>query len=484
MNAPGRPLVGSQMPLTHRERMLIVAGALLPVFMGSMDQTVVASVLPTIGRELGGVNHLSWVPTANLLTVTAMTPLYGKISDIVGRRTTLLWAIVIFMMGSLVSALAPNMPMLILGRSAQGLGSAGLTTVAMTVLGDIAPPKDRARYYTYFSIIYITSGALGPLWGGFAAQHLGYSTIFWANIPMGCLALGLVGTLLKRLPRNERPHRLDILGAFLIAGASASVIFVLNAGGHDFAWSSPEIIGLSIASALFWIGFVARLLTAAEPLIPIGVLRNPIVACATVANGVGWASVVALNIYLPLYQQAVNGLSPAESGASLMMLMATVNGGALIGAQIAARVKHYKYPPMASLLVCVGACLWLAWHARAVSGLEFQLVLLVIGLGFGPVAPVTTVAMQNAVQLHELGISGATMSFLRSLISTGLVALFGVMVLGGAGAGRDAIFSNPAAAADNFTLVFATTAGSFFVAFLALALMKEKPLLSERKVEA
>ena len=478
MNAPGP--VDSIRPLTHRDRMLIVAGALLPVFMGSMDQTVTSSVLPTIGRELGGANQLSWIPTANLLTITAMTPLYGKISDIIGRRKTLLWAISVFVVASLLSALAPNMPMLILGRAAQGLGSAGLTTVAMTVLGDIAPPKDRGRYYTYFSIVYITSGAVGPLWGGFAAEHLGYATIFWVNIPMGLVALGLVWSLLSRLPRHERPHRLDILGACLIAGASSTWIFVLNAGGHAFPWASPQIVGLSLVSSVCWVGFVWRLLTAPEPLIPLGVLRNKIVLCSTISNGVGWASVVALNIYLPLYQQAVNGLSPAESGASLMMLMATVNGGALVGAQIASRMRHYKYPPMLSLLFCCGACLWLALHPRGVGAIEFQVVLLVIGLGFGPAAPVSTVAMQNAVELHQLGISGAAMSFLRSLIATGLVAVFGVIVLGGAGSGREAIFADPAGAAAKFSIVFYTTAGAFFVAFLALAFMEEKPLLSER----
>jgi MFS family permease len=482
MNAPGRPPAISPNSLTHRERMLIVAGALLPVFMGSMDQTVVSSVLPTIGREFGGANHLSWVATANLLTATAMTPLYGKISDIVGRRTTLLWAITIFMLGSLISATAPNLPMLILGRAAQGLGTGGLTSVGMTVLGDIAPPKDRARYYTYYSIVYITSGALGPVWGGFAAERLGYSTIFWANIPLGFLALGLTATLLKRLPRYERPHRLDILGACLIASASSSWIFMLNAGGHDFAWSSPQILGLAAASAVFLTGFVLRLLTAPEPLIPLGVLRNPIVLCATVANGVGWASIIGLNIYLPLYLQAVNGFSPSASGLALMVFMATVNGGALIGAQIAGRVTHYKYPAMASILVCCAACLWLAWHARAVSTVEFQIVLIVIGLGFGPVAPVSTVAMQNAVELHQLGVSMGTMSFVRSLIATGIVAAFGVIILGDAGSGRDAIFADPVRAADNFSIVFTTTAVTFFVAFLALAFMEERPLLSERKM--
>ncbi len=481
MNAPGRPPANSQKDLTHRERMWIVAGALVPVLMGSMDGTVVATVLPTIGRALGGVNHLSWVATANLLTMSVMTPLYGKISDIIGRRKTLLWGISVFMVGSLISATAPNLPMLIVGRGSQGLGSGCLTTVAMTVLGDIAAPKDRGKYYTYFSIVYITSGALGPLWGGFAAEHLGYSAIFWANIPLGFLALWCVGALLRKLPRHERPHRLDLIGAGLLAVASSLLIFVLNSGGHDFAWDSPEILSLGALSVVVWIAFVIRLLTAPEPLIPLGVLRNKIVLCATVSNGVGWAAVVALNIYMPMFLQAVRGLSPSSSGAWMMMLMATVNGGALIGAQIASHVKHYKYPPMLTILICVAACAWLAWHARDVGPIEFQLVLLAIGLGFGPTAPVSTVALQNAVELHQLGIAGGVTSFIRSITSTGLVAAFGVIVFGGNAINRAAVFADPDTAATRVSLVFAIAAAAFFVSFLALALMEERPLLAERK---
>ena len=182
MNAPTK--TGELVPrLSHRQAMWIVAGALWPVFMGSMDQTVVSAALPSIGASLGGTSYLSWVVAANLLTMTAVTPLYGKFSDIVGRRKALLTGMSVFIAASLVSALAVNLPMLILGRALQGLGSAGMTSLAMTILGDIAPPKERARYYTYFSITYITSGALGPTWGGFASEHLHWSAIFWANIP-------------------------------------------------------------------------------------------------------------------------------------------------------------------------------------------------------------------------------------------------------------------------------------------------------------
>jgi EmrB/QacA subfamily drug resistance transporter len=490
MNAPAGAEPRLHAPLTHRETMWIVAGVLLPVFIGSMDQTVLSSALPTIGKALGGTSHLSWVVAANLLTATAMTPLYGKISDIVGRRTTILTGICVFLVGSLVSALAFNLPMLIVGRAIQGLGSGGLTSVAMTVLGDIAAPKERARYYTYFSIVYITSGALGPLWGGFVCEYLHWSLIFWANLPAGLLALIVTSTLLKRLPRHERPHRLDVLGAILVVAASSTCMFVLNAGGHSYAWTSPTILGLSLLSFVCWIAFIARIMTAPEPLIPLRILRNPIVRCAVVSNGVGWASVIGLNIYLPLFLQAVHGYSPSASGLALMPLMVTVNGGALVGAQIAARITHYKYPPMATILVSVAACLWLAFRSETIETLEFAIVMAVIGCGFGPVAPVSTVAMQNAVELHELGISSGTVNFVRSLVATAIVAIDGVIILGGAPIDADggfsaealqaSLFADAAATAAHFRVIFAFAAAAFFVVFVALMLMEERPLLSER----
>ena len=489
MSAPTKAEPKGQEALTHRETMWIVAGVLLPVFMGSMDQTVVSSALPTIGRSLGSTSHLSWVVAANLLTATAMTPLYGKISDIYGRRLSLLLAVSLFLAGALISALAVNLPVLILGRAIQGLGSGGLTSIPMTVLGDLVAPKLRARYYTYFSMVYITSGALGPIYGGFVAQHLDWSVIFWSNIPLGLVALYVTSTLLKRLPRYERPHKLDLLGAVLIVLASSSCMFVLNAGGHAYPWTSPEIIGLSMLSAVLWVGFIVRLISAPEPLIPIGILRNPIVLRANIANAIGWASVIGLNIYLPMYLQAVHGLSPSSSGIYLVMLMTTVNASALVSAQITARIRHYKYPPLISLAFCIGGCLWLALHTETISMFEFEIVLALIGIGFGPVAPVTTVAMQNAVELHQMGISVGTVSFLRSLVATGIVAIYGVIVLGDmsgvdlrtAASSAASFFGDRLEAAAHFRVIFLATAGAFSVSFLALLLMEERPLLSERR---
>ena len=490
MNAPATPSALVNGPLTHRQTMWIVAGVLLPVFMGSMDQSVVASALPTIGHSLGSSNYLSWVVAANLMMATAMTPLYGKISDIIGRRQTLLVSISLYLVGSLVSALADNLPFLILGRSLQGLGSGGLTSLPMAILGDIAAPKLRARYYTYFSIVYITAGAIGPLYGGFISEHLHYSVIFWSNLPLGVLALAVTSTLLKRLPRNERPHKLDVAGAVLIVAASASFMFVVNAGGHNLAWSSPEIVGTALFSVVAWVGFVARLLTAREPLIPLSLMRNAIVRHGTLANSIGWASVIVLNIYLPMFLQAVHGYSPSRSGAALMVFMITVNGGALIGAQLAARLTHYKYPPLFSILMSVGGCLWLAARVSDIQVVEFQIALAMIGLGFGPVAPVSTVAVQNSIELHQMGVVTGTMSFVRSITATALVAVYGVIILGGASRGADPaavegsthlIFGDKVAAAAQFRILFLATAGTFAIVFLSLLRLEERPLLAERQ---
>src|ERR1700687_2067518 len=198
--------------LSHRDAMLVVLGVLLPTFMGSLDQTILANALPTIGRDFNDVHNLPWLITAYLLASTAVMPLYGKIADIHGRRFTLRIAITTYIAGSLVCALAPDMLVLIFGRVLHGLGGGGLSSMGMIVLGDLVAPKERGRYYTYFSIIYTTAGGSGPLLGGFIADHLHWSVIFWINIPMGLAALAIPPTLLPRPPRRERPHRLDLIG--------------------------------------------------------------------------------------------------------------------------------------------------------------------------------------------------------------------------------------------------------------------------------
>jgi EmrB/QacA subfamily drug resistance transporter len=470
--------------LTHRETLLIVLGMLLPIFMGSLDQTILASALPTIGRDLGDAHELPWLITAYLLASTAVIPLYGKIADIRGRAFALHIAIAFHLAGSLLCALSPSMLVLILGRALQGIGGGGLASMGMVVLGDVAAPRERGRYYAYFAVTYTTAGACGPALGGFLADHLHWSAIFWINIPLGLAALAVTSTLLRGLPRHERPHRLDLIGAVLIVAASVSFMLGLNLAGIRFPWSSLPIIALFVFALIGGALFVLRLITAPEPLIPISVLRDPVVRCAVIANAFGWGSIVGLNIFLPSYLQTVMGLSPTDAGLSLMVIMVTLNISAGLAGQILCRVARYKALPMAGLVVTIAAVLILGWRADSLDLKWFEILLILIGAGFGPLPSLTQVAVQNTVARHQLGTSMGAMNFSRSLLATILVAAFGAIVLAGTGAVEQGP-SAPAAlsaAAQAFARVFYADAACIAIALIAVMLMAERPLQEEPKV--
>ena len=467
-------------PLTHREKRLIVISMMLPVFLGSIDQSILASALPTIGRNLGDVHNLPWLITAFLIASTAMTPLYGKFADIHGRRAAMLIGLVIYMTGSLISAASPNMLMLICGRIVQGCGAGGLTVTANMILGDIAAPKERGKYYAYFSIAFTSAGGTGPALGGWISDHLHWQVIFLWNFPLCLVAVVLALTVLRRLPRRERPHRLDFVGAILVMAASSSFMLALNLGGARYPWFSSPIVALLGCGLLLGVGFVVRLLTAAEPLIPIAILSDPASRLSIAAHSFGWGSIVSLNIFLPMYLQSTLGWSATSSGLSLMVLMLTLNASAGISSQLLGRVRHYKILPLCSLVIGLGAVLALAFSAGTMTSTKLEIILFLIGIGFGPTAPLTQVALQNTVPSHDLGAGLATMNFVRTLVATILIAIFGAIVLADApaGAAPDTLgrhFLGGASAA-TFAAVFVAIAGTLAVAFLSLILLEEKPL--------
>ena len=352
------------------------------------------------------------------------------------------------------------------------------------MLGDAAAPKDRGRYYAYFSIVYTTAGACGPALGGLIADHLHWSVIFWLNIPLGLIALAITSTVLRRLPRNERPHRLDVIGAVLIVTASVSFMLGINIGGRIYPWASPQVLLLLAAAPVLGTGFVWRLLVAPEPLIPIAILTDPIVRWSVIANSFGWSAIIGLNIFLPLYLQSVIGLSPTYAGLSLMVLMMSLNSSAGICGQVLGRVTHYKLLPMGMLVIAFGAIMALALWADRMTVLSFQVLLFLIGAGFGPLPSLCTVAIQNAVARHQLGIAIGTLSFSRNLFATMLIALLGVIVLSvtsslepsGAHEFGEALSPAAAEAAQAFRRVFFTVAACMAIAFVAIALVEEKPL--------
>lgn len=474
-------------PLTHRQTLLIVLGVLLPTFMGSLDQTILATALPTIGRDFGDVRNLPWLITAYLLASTAIIPLYGKIADIRGRRFTLRIAILTYVAGSLVCALAPDMLVLILGRVLHGLGGGGLSSMGMIVLGDLVAPKERGRYYGYFSVTYTTAGGCGPLLGGLIAEHLHWSVIFWINIPMGLAALAITSSLLRRLPRYERPHVLDLVGAALIVSASVSFMLALNVGGVRYPWTSLPVLALVAVALIMGVLFVLRLVTAPEPLIPVAILKNPIVRRSIVANAFGWGAIIGLNVFLPMYLQSVMGASPAEAGLSLVVFMVALNASAGLNGQVLGRVRHYKLLPVLGLLISIAAVTSLGWGAGAMSPLSLELTLIVIGAGFGPLPSLTAVAMQNVVARHQLGISVGTMNFSRNLYATMLIAVFGAIVLAGLPAGQvlgGALQAGAGQGAEAFGRVFFAAAASMSVALIALLAIEEKPLKADAELDA
>jgi MFS family permease len=362
------------------------------------------------------------------------------------------------------------MATLILGRVLHGIGGGGLTSTGMVVLGDVAPPKDRARYYAYFSVTYTTAGACGPLLGGILADYVNWSAIFWVNVPLGLAAIFFTLRVMRGLPRHERPHRLDFLGAGLIVASTVAFMFAITAGGVRFPWSSPLIIWLLIFSAIVAALFVVRLRTAAEPLIPLSILNDKVARYAIATNALGWGGMISLNIYLPIYLQDVLGMSATAAGFSLMILMGVLNASAGLISPTIGRQARYKTIPLIGLGASTLAVAVLAWQVNTLNIWGFEILLAIIGIGFGPLAPLTGVALQNTVPPWQFGSAIGTMNFLRSLAQTILVAVFGAIVL------RDPTGAAAAASAGSFKIIFAIAALCLLCSFIAMYLLEEKPL--------
>jgi EmrB/QacA subfamily drug resistance transporter len=338
----------------------ILTGTMIAMFLGALDQTIIAAALPTIARELGDFSSISWVASLYLLTTTAVTPLYGKISDIHGRRITMLAAIVIFVVGSIACALAPSMTALILARGLQGLGGGGLISLAQTIIADIVAPKERGKYQIFFASVYLLASLMGPMLGGFLTEHLHWSLIFWINLPIGFVAFLMTNKTLMLLPAHHRPHKLDIPGAVLIVLATVSLMLTLDQGGSRMPWLSPTILAMLFVSLVLWIAFIVRIRMAAEPLIPVELLANPVVAYATTAALFSMGTYVATTIFMPVYFESARGMSAADSGLALIPFMVGTVVGATMAGQTMGRITHYKRLPLGGTLIAASAALAIA----------------------------------------------------------------------------------------------------------------------------
>jgi EmrB/QacA subfamily drug resistance transporter len=473
-------------PLSRAQIRLIFYGLMLGGFLSAVNQTIVATALPTIGRELGDFENLAWVIISYLLSSTVAAPLYGKLSDIHGRRVMMLAALGLFVAGSAASALAPNMAMLIAGRTLQGIGGGGITPLVQITIADMVTPRERGHYQAYMGVAWVLAGVIGPALGGVIADHLHWSAIFWLNVPLGLAAALLTGRAMRRLPRHERPHRLDILGAALMTAAATALLLALTSGGTRVPWLSPTIFGLVAAAIVLVLAFAVRLRRAPEPFLPLTVLVNPVMRLGTMATSCALGVMTGFMIYLPLYYQVVHSLSATDAGLALIPVVIFTTPGSMLSGRAMMYLRHYKLSPYLGLSLAIAAVAAFVWHpamplAGAIVAAGF------IGFGVGTVFPIATVSIQNSVLRHEVGTATGAMNFFRALASALVVAVMGAIVLAGFGVtpergGRGAQLVVEAAnaasadAADVFRWVFVAALGVSLLALYAILRLEERPL--------
>ncbi|PWC85773.1 transporter [Azospirillum sp. TSH100] len=486
---------------THQEILRVFSGVALAMLMAAMDQTIVATALPTMASQFGGLEMLPWVVTAYLLTSTTTTPIYGKLSDLYGRKRVLQTAILLFLVGSVLCAAAQSMTQLILFRGLQGLGGGGLMSLAFTIIGDVVAPRERGRYQGMIGGVFALASVAGPLLGGIFTETIGWHWIFLINLPLGIAAFAMTRRTLSRLPAGRVRPRIDLAGAALLTGAVTSLLIVATRG-EAMGWGSPAALGLLAGGLVMLLVFLWHERRIEEPILPLHLFRRPVVAVATPVVAVSAMVLFAGIVYLPLHLQLVQGTSATVSGLLLLPLVLGMTVGSVGGGRLIAKTGRYKAFPLAGLALSgVMYALLGTLPALAADGLWSTLILVPLGMGLGLVMPVMTVAVQNAVDQRDLGAATASVGFFRSLGGSVGVAVFGAVFnavvserLEGAGLsgravlehGAAALASLPAAARGGvvatlehgFATLFLLAAALAVVSFAMTLFLKELPLRS------
>jgi EmrB/QacA subfamily drug resistance transporter len=413
--------------LGRRQILVLMSGLMTGMLLAALDQTIVGTAMPTIVGRLGGIEHYAWVVTAYLLASTASTPLYGKVSDLIGRRPVLLFAISTFLVGSLLAGLSQNMLELIIFRGIQGLGAGGLMTLAFTIISDAVSPRDRGRYQGLFGAVFGLSSVAGPLVGGYFAEH-NWRWIFYINLPLGILALFLCYHVMSFLPRVRREHKIDWPGALLLVAGVSCLLLGLSWGGKQYPWASEQIIGLFIAGTVLSVAFLLVEARASEPILPLRLFRRPTFSIANAAGFILGFGMFGSIIYVPLYLQIVKGATPTDSGLLMLPMMFGVIVSSVVSGQVISRIGRYKWFPVAgTFIMAVGMLMFTQLEVDTPLWQAFC-YMLVIGVGLGMGMQPLVLAVQNALDLRDMGAGTSTATFVRSLGgSLGVAALGAIM---------------------------------------------------------
>ncbi|WP_194244283.1 MDR family MFS transporter [Nonomuraea phyllanthi] len=440
---------------------------ILTMFLAAIDQTVVATAMPTIVGELHGLDSVSWLVTAFALTSAIATPLYGKLSDMYGRKNLYLSAIVVFVAGSALCGLAQSMGQLVAFRALQGIGAGGLMVLNMTIVGDLVTPRERARFQGIFGAVFTLATVAGPILGGYLTEHVSWRWIFYINLPLGAIALAVAFAVLK-LPKRVSPHRIDWSGAVLISGLLTCLTLLASWGGTVHAWSSPVILALGAGSVLLAVLFVLVERAAAEPVLPLRIFRDgtftiPVAAVVLLATAMLGAAT-----FLPMFLQLAGGASAADSGLLLLPLMGGMAVSSTLVGQLVHRFGRYKWFMVIGAALAGIAGLLFATMDLGTSGLASGAYMVLFGTGLGMVLPNVMLAVQTTTPAADMGAATSAVTFAR-----GIGGAVGVAVLGGVFSGRlaagqaaltpEAIQALPGAARHAAQLAFSDAITGVFV---------------------
>jgi EmrB/QacA subfamily drug resistance transporter len=413
--------------LAHRRVLLIFSGLMLGMLLAALDATIVATALPTIVGDLGGLDRLSWVVTSYLLAQTVVTPLYGKFGDLFGRKTLFQIAISIFLVGSVMCGMAASIGQLILFRAVQGLGAGGLIVLAQAIIADVVSPRERGRYQGYFGAVFGMATVIGPLLGGFFTDNLSWRWVFYVNVPVGIIALLVTSAT---LPANSRRRHvtIDWAGTALLSAAITALVLLTTWGGSEYDWLSPPILGLGAGVLVLVAGLIYVERRAAEPALPLRLFRLRTVCLSCALSFVVGIAMFGATTYLPTFLQVANGASASNSGLLLVPLMIGLIAASMLVGQVVSRTGRYRVFPIVGMAVVTLGMFLLSTLGVDSSRLESAGYMVVVGIGIGLTMQILVVSSQNEAPLEDLGVATSTINFFRSVGGSVGVAVFGSLV--------------------------------------------------------